>query len=225
MNKTALAGLFALGLLLPGCIKYYELSTTEFPQGDEITPQSVLTENYVRSIKIYNQFETVALFDILWLSSDVRTYFANRFCTKRGKDLESHKAIESRQLEETNHWVGFYVLSDIRTRNQTSLKEKNAAWTMHLTINDKIKLEPISITEVELEPEYLALFGHRFNNFKSIYLVKFPAYDLDGKPYITIPKPSLVLTVCGPKREGKAVWNKQTCSQTTAMNDEDFYWC
>lgn len=225
MNKLPIAGLFAATLLLPGCIKYYELSTTEFPQGNEIKQQTTLAENYIRSIKIYNQFETVALFDALWLSSDVRTYYAQRFSEKRGKDTESLKAIESRQLEETNHWIGFYVLSDIRARNQSSLKEKNAAWTMHLMVNDKIKLEPISIKEVELDPEYQALFGTRFTHFKSIYLVKFPAYDLDGKPYIAIPKPSLVLTMCGPQREGKAVWNKQSCSQTMVMNDhEDFYW-
>ncbi len=225
MNKTALAGLFALGLLLPGCIKYYELSTTEFPQGDIVTAQSVLADNYIRSVKIYKEFETMALFDFMWLAADVRTYYAERFCAKRGKDLESRKAIESRQLEETNHWIGFYVLADIRMKNQTSLKEKNAAWTMHLLVNDKIKLETLSIKEVELEPEYQVLFGTRFNNFKTVYLVKFPAYDLDGKPYITVPKPSLVLTICGPEQEGKAVWNKQSCSQTTAMNhNEDFYW-
>lgn len=224
MNKTALAGLFALGLLLPGCIKYYELSTTEFPQGQTITPQAVLTKNYLRTIRIYNEFETIAAFDMLWLSPEVRTYYANRFCNKRGKDTESLKAVESRQLEETNHWIGFYVLSDIRNRNHASLKEKNAAWTFHLTINDKITVEPLSIKEVELEPEYQALFGHRFNSFKSVYLIKFPAYGLDGKPYITTPKPSLVLHVAGPQKESKAVWNKTSCSQTNVLNDEDFYW-
>lgn len=224
MNRSAHA-LFLLAMLfLPGCIKYHELSTTEFPQGKVVEQQAVLATNYLRSIKLYNQFETIAGFDMLWLSSDVRSYFAQRFCAKRGKDAESFKAIESRQQEETNHWIGFYVLSDIRTRGHVSLKEKNAAWTMFLTIDKKTKVEPLSIKEVELEPEYQAIFGHRFNSFKSVYLVKFPAYGLDGKPYITTPKPSLTLTVCGLQREGSAVWNKQTCSKTTALNDEDFYW-
>jgi hypothetical protein len=144
---------------------------------------------------------------------------------KRGKDTEVLKAIESRQLEETNHWIGFYLLSDIRIRKHDSLKEKNAAWTFHLTIDDKVTLEPTSIKEVELEPEYQVLFNHRFNNFKTVYLVKFPAYGMESTPYITTPKPSLVLTVAGPVREGTAVWNKKSCSQTILVgNHDDFYW-
>jgi hypothetical protein len=211
-------------LLLPGCIKYYELSTTEFNQGKEVEQKSLLTQNFVRTIRLYDQFSTIALFDSLWLSPDVRTSYSKRFCDKRGKDEATLKAIENRQLEETNHWIGFYVLADIRTRHNTSLNEKNAAWTFYLTINDKIKVEPLSIKEVELEPEYQEIFGHRFNNFKTAYLVKFPAYGLDGKPYITTPKPTLSLHVCGPQREGTAVWNKSTCSQTMARRDDDFYW-
>lgn len=224
MNRPSYALFLLTMLVFPGCIKYYELSTTEFPQGNEVARQSVLAANYLRSIKLYDQFQTIACFDMLWLSSDVRSYFAQRFCSKRGKDAESFKAVESRQQEETNHWIGFYVLSDIRSRAHVSLKEKNAAWTMYLTIDKKNKVEPLSIKEVELEPEYQAIFGHRFNSFKSVYLVKFPAYGLDGKPYIKTPKPSLILTVCGLQREGSAVWNKQTCSKTTALKDEDFYW-
>lgn len=224
MNKWIHAGLFVLTLLLPGCVKYYELSTTEFNQGSEVTQKTLLTKNFVRSIKLYDQFETVASFDALWLSPDVRSSYAKRFCSKRGKDDATLQAIENRQLEETNHWVGFYVLADIRTKHNISLNEKNAAWTFYLTINDKIKVDPISIKEVELEPEYQEIFGHRFNNFKTAYLMKFPAYGLDNKPYITTPTPSLKLHACGPQREGYALWNRFSCSQTKAQRDEDFYW-
>ena len=224
MNRCIRAGLFALGLLLPGCIKYHELSKSEFPQGTLVEEQSALSQQYVRSVKLYDHFTTIALFDTLWLSPEVRTYFANRFCAKRGKDNETRKAIENRQLEETNHWIGFYVLADIRTKPQTSLNEKNAAWTFHLTINNKITVEPLSIKEMELEPEYQALFGHRFNNFKTIYLIKFPAYGLDAKQYINSDKPALSLAICGPRQEGKAQWNIGATPQITAMNDDDFYW-
>lgn len=224
MNIRLRAGIFALGLLLPGCMKYYELSTTEFPQGSLVEQKANLAQQYLRSIKLYDQFATVALFDSLWLSPDVRTYFAKRFCDKRGKDSETHKAIQNRQLEETNHWIGFYVLADIRTRNHTSLNEKNAAWTFYLTVNKTTKLEPISMKEAELEPEYLALFGRCFNNFKTTYLVKFPAYGLDGKPYINSANPELSLHVCGPAQEGIAQWNIGPTPQTIAVNNEDFYW-
>ncbi|MBM3886548.1 hypothetical protein FJ364_01345 [Candidatus Dependentiae bacterium] len=224
MNICSRTLLFALGLLLPGCIKYYELSKTEFPQGKVVKDQTQIAHQYMRSVKIYDEFRTVALFDLLWLSPEVRTYFTNRFCAKRGKDNETRKAIENRQLEETNHWIGFYVLSDIRTREHTSLNEKNAAWTFYLTINNTIKLEPLSIKETELEPEYQALFGSKFNSFKSVYLVKFSAYGLDGKPYITTTKPALSLSICGTHREGKAEWNIGTTHQTMVMNHEDFYW-
>lgn len=224
MNKTAFAGLFIAIFLLPGCIKYYELSTTEFPQGELIQAPSLLKKNYVRSAKIYNEFATVASFDALLLAPEVRTFFAERSCNKRGKDKETTKAIKSRQLEETNHWIGFYVLADIRTRNNTALKEKNAAWTLYLTIEDTVKLEPLSIKEVELEPEYQTVFGQLFNNFKNVYLVKFPAHSIDGKAYTGANKPKLKLTFAGPKHECSALWDTQSCSYKETGNDEDFYW-
>lgn len=225
MNRIALMGFCFTSLLLSGCVKYYELSTTEFPQGSSAPSQATLKKRFVRSLKLYNQFETIAAFDVLWLSPEVRSNYAQRFCAKRGKDADALKAIESRQIEETNHWIEFYILSDIRKRGHGSLKEKNAAWTVHLTINNKVTLESMSIKEVELEAEYQTIFGHLYNSFKNIYLVKFPAYGLDGKQYITTPHPTIKLTIAGPEREGSLVWDKASCTQKLEINnDEDFYW-
>jgi hypothetical protein len=43
------------------------------------------------------------------------------------------------------------------------------------------RINSISLKEVEIEPEYKFLFGHRFNLFKRIYLLKFPVTEFNFK--------------------------------------------
>ncbi|HEX4069233.1 MAG TPA: hypothetical protein VHX42_03990, partial [Candidatus Babeliales bacterium] len=52
------------------------------------------------------------------------------------------------------------------------------------TIDDK-NYSPIEIKSVELAPEYIHIFGKKYNIFKVPYLVKFDAKDINDNFLIT----------------------------------------
>ena len=90
-----------------------------------------------------------------------------------------------------------------------------------------VKLEPISIKEVDVEPEYQDFFGkHRFNLFKEAYLVKFPMQDLESKPYVQAG--DVVTMVFGSaQRDVRLVWDTSDLKKKNHgeyRKDEDFYW-
>lgn len=235
-------------LLFPSCIRYYKLSKSEFPQGVEHEDTRDITHNYVRSGRALDQFSTLAAFNALWLSNDTREAYVDVYSRRRGKDDAKHDAMLKRQLEENKHWVSFYILTDIRDATQYSMSDKNSTWTVYLEIERKkdlnkihcvtsaqelekahaptiIKLEPISIKEIDVEPEYQEFFGkHRFNLFKDSYLVKFPVSDLEGKPYVQ--KGDIVTMVFGSaQRDVRLVWDtSDTKKHGELRKDEDFYW-
>jgi len=67
-------------ILFPSCIKYYKLSKDEFPQGEDHKRYKELRAGNLRTVAIYDQFATKAIFDLLWLSDDVRNAYVNINC-------------------------------------------------------------------------------------------------------------------------------------------------
>ncbi len=221
--KPALLCLF--GLLLPGCIKYYELSKTEFPQGKPIRQQKYLRTTYMRDINLYKEFTTLALLDVLWLSPEVQKYYADRHSAKCGKNSAMRQALQNQHADDARNWISFYVLADVRTRGGVPLNDKKPPWTFYLTINNTTTIEPHSIKPVEeLDAEYQALFGTRANGFKTLYHLTFPAYELDTKPYLNMKKYKMTLTFAGPHHEGETTWESTQPPHSYKNNDEDFYW-
>jgi len=174
-------------LLFPSCIKYYELSETEFPQGKEKEINEKIIAENVKTQKILDQFLTIATFDVLYLSDDIRKLYTEIYCRKRGKDENFHVSMLRRQLEENRHWVSFYVLSYLPKLEDKAINDKDTDWTFFLEAKDGKKISPVSIKEVELSPEIKYFFGYRVSDFKTPFLVKFPAKDIisqkdeDGK--------------------------------------------
>lgn len=179
-NKRLMFIVFVILSLVPfsGCIKYYKLAKSEFPQGKDHADKRTVVANNVRTARIYHEFSTKAIFNTLWLSDETRSSYVDMFCEKRGKDEQTKEAMLRRQLEENKHWITFYVLADIRDRTHVSLTDSYPMWSMYLDVHGGEKVQPISIKEAEVNPEYQFIFGHRFNMFKRAYMVKFPATSL-----------------------------------------------
>jgi hypothetical protein len=170
-------------VMFSGCVPYHKLSKSEFPQGTNLETHYDITENFVRSERVLDVFTTLANFDALWLSDQTRIAYVDMHCKKRGKSIQAQETMLERQLEENRHWISFYVLADVRDVFNGAMNDKTPDWTPYLEIGDK-KLEPVSIKEIELEPEYINLFGSRLNSFKTAYLVSFQAQDQAGKFYL-----------------------------------------
>lgn len=228
--QTRILASVALGLLfLPSCIKYHETIPTEFPQGQEKKDNRIITANYVRSVRIYDQFVTRAIFDALWLSDEVRVAYAHLYCSRRGKSVDDTEAFITRQREENNHWTSFYVLADVRDRQGTSLSDKNAPWTFYLKVGD-FKAEALSVKEIDLEQEYQAFFASQFNSFKTAYLVKFPvcqALKANGNQL----SEAVELSIESASKTAQLTWQplnshsaRTQKEKQKVLRDEDFYW-
>lgn len=218
---------FCMGVTLvcfAGCIPYHKVVKSEFPQAADKKDQRVCVNNYLRTVPVYDQFKTLAIFDALWLSDEMRTAFVDLYGMRRGKDQAGREALLKRQLEENQHWVSFYLLADVRNKTHLSLHDKNAYWTVVLVTEKGVRIEPISVNEVELEPEYESLFAHRLNAFKTPYLVKFPASDLNGERYFTKGQ-RITLVISSPEKEVVMTWDKcDYKKQHELLKDEDLYW-
>lgn len=173
-NVMTKACLLVMLCFMTSCVKYYDLIKSEFPQGKDQPDYRVVASLYKRTATVYDEFQTKAAFNALWLSDELRTAYVNVYCNKRGLSNDEKEEMLKRQLEENKYWVSFYVLADIRSKTNSSLSDPNAMWTPYLKLGDFDTLVPESIKEVDLDPEFQLFFGKTFNLFKVAYLIKFP---------------------------------------------------
>jgi hypothetical protein len=201
------------------CLKYHQFLKKEVPQGKDKCDKREVAYNFLRSKRVYDEFRTQAIFHVLWLSDDVRTAYIDDYSSRRGKNRDSCEALLRRQLEENRRWMSFYVIADVRQRNNVLLSEKGSYWTMYVKTFSGEKIEPLSIKEIDLEPEYQSMFAHRFDPFKSTYLVRFPRCDGEegGEDF------SLVIS--SSKKAVSFEWDKKNNKKhSELLKDEDFYW-
>ena len=167
-------------LLLPGCGRFIDWGKSNFYQGEQVDNYRCDIKPYIRSVTIYDQFTTRAMFDALWLSDEVRLSYVDLHVSRQGKDEERKNSLLRRQLEENNHYLSFYVLS----LHEEKLGDPDSEWSMFLRVNDEF-YQPMEIKEIELPYEYQIFFGKLWNRFKVPYLVRFSANDADDVPLIT----------------------------------------
>jgi hypothetical protein len=190
MKMHRIAIMAVVLFLLPGCGRIVDWSTKTFNQAPSLHASIAAAQKYIRSVTSYDQLTTRARFDLLWLSDEVRTNYANLYALKFGKTEEQKKTFLRRQLEENNHFISFYVLS----LHDHPLGDTNSEWTLFLRIDDK-NYAPIEIKTVELSPEYTHIFGKKCNRFKVPYSVKFDAKDINDQLLIT-PETKKITLYC-----------------------------
>jgi hypothetical protein len=192
----------ALLVLLPSCGRIIDWGKRNFIQAPSLNADISQAQNYIRSITMYDQLTTCARFDALWLSDDVRMNYANLHALKFGKTEEQKKSFLRRQLEENNHFITFYVLSQY----EHTLGDVGSDWTLFLTIDDK-NYAPIEVKAIELAPEYMYIFGKRYNRFKVPYSVKFDAKDINDQFLITDETQKITLHCRSLKAEVIFIWD------------------
>lgn len=207
------------------CIKYHKVVKSEFPQGIEEQDCREITHNNVRSQKMYTEFKTEAVFDVLLLSDQTRTAFIQKFAQRRGKDRKAIQSLLEKEYEENADSISFYVLAEIKDNTNPALNEKNSYWTVALEASNGQRLEAESIQEIDIEPEYQIFFGYRFTPHKTVYLVKFPRESTD-KTTIINSHEKITLVIASPTKEFPLTWDpKDYKKHAELLSDKDFYWC
>ena len=133
-------------LFLPGCSKILQWGKDSFEQGEKVTDYTVVPREYIRSTIMYNQFKTQALFDVLWLSDEVRNAYVDTHIMRTGKSEEQKELLLRRELEENNHYITFYILS----LHSVSLIDLQPLWITSLKVDGEV-YQPIAIKSVDMD--------------------------------------------------------------------------
>jgi len=191
-----------LMVLLPGCsCRIVDWAQDAFYQGRDLNDFRTVPQQFLRYITVYDQFETLGMFDAIWLAPSVRAAYSRLYSCKRGKSMDHEKAFLRRQLEENNYFIDFYVLS----LYDRPLDTDDSAWTLFLEI-DCERYTPTEIKAIDLEPEYKFFFGKRMSKFKVPYRVRFNANDLDNVPLIDGNTQSVSLVLRSVEKEVMLTW-------------------
>lgn len=180
--KRAVEGYLIILILLcvPGCGKVVDWGKSNFYQGHEYDTYRAMTESYIKSVTLYDQLTTSAHFDVIWLSDQVRTAYADLHGARLAKSTELKDAFLRRQLEENDHFISFYALSIYEVK----LGIPESHWSLSLEVDGKT-YQPLEIKVVDLPYEYQVFFGTYFNRFKEPYQVRFSARDFEDNLIIT----------------------------------------
>ncbi|MDR3550625.1 MAG: hypothetical protein P4L31_04385 [Candidatus Babeliales bacterium] len=200
ITRTVLCAVMLCGL--SGCGKVVDWGIQTFDQGKDVERLFENGRAYVRSITIYDQFDTAGMFDALWLSDEVRSSYVASYGARRAKQDELQKTFLRRQLEENNHFITFYVLSPF----EFSLGEPQSDWQLFLKV-DGVTYYPLELKVADLELEYQSMFGKRYTRFKQPYAAKFAAKDLQDKLIITPQTDVIELCFRSSIKEASLVWH------------------
>lgn len=187
---------------LPACTRLVDWAQCNFYQGISLSDACGDPCLLVRSVTMYDQFETVGHFDALWLSDQVRTAYVDLYIRSLGKNEEQKNILLKRQLDENKHFIIFFVLCPY----EMPLGETHSIWNLFLEI-DGAHFDPIEIKMVELSPIYRSYFGKHYNRFKAAYQIKFDARDIQDNPLINHNTTQLMLHFRSAHKEGTLCWN------------------
>lgn len=188
---------------LPGCKRLIDWGYDTFYQGNSLHEDLCLVPYYLRSVRVYKELMTRAIFDVMWLSDDIRRLYVKLHVMRMGLSDDFYKTMLRRKLEDNNHYITFYVLS----LYDVPLDAKISKWSLFLRIGNK-DYQPVEIKKVELQPEYCTLFSSRCNRFKTPYEVKFHARDQRTDELIINPEANhMHLYFRSITHEAQVVWN------------------
>ncbi|HBS48138.1 TPA: hypothetical protein DEO28_03580 [Candidatus Dependentiae bacterium] len=222
-------------LFLSSCVKYYDVSKDEFPQGEKkAIDRDIVAEN-LKSQSVYDQFSTEAKFSILYMSDDMRELYTENYCWQNGKDENFKVAMMRRQFEENRVWKSFYIHAKIYDEDNRSLADKDSLWTFYLETEDGQRIAPVDRIEVDPIPsEIMSFFGDIYSSFRRTYLFKFPAKDTTGKLYVA-EGAKFKMVISSPDKQCAIEWQdkidkklfseKKKTKKTKSLGAyEDIYW-
>ncbi len=157
-----------------GCGRLVDLAKETVPQSAAYKQDKKIVKHYLKSIRLYDEFQMIAMFDALWLSDDIRTMHAQHYSLMRGATHDTTEAIR-RQLQANEKTITFYVLS-LRAH---PLHISNPSWIVYLDVDGHC-YQPQEIKFVELLPYYISLLEKSYSIHKQACEVKFSRIDEEG---------------------------------------------
>lgn len=155
-------------LFLSGCAgnRYMRWGTDVFFQSKRVENYRWLQDKYVRTVRVYDQLTTLALFDALWLSPEVRALYE--------QDISSCECKDGKQIDSKNQ-TAFYLLAALPHSDDALLTDITSPWRVYAEIDGKC-YEPALIKIVDLPYPYEVFFGkYYYSTARKIYYITFAA--------------------------------------------------
>jgi len=219
--------LVPLGFLcLSGFSKITDWGKENFKQTAQYAqPFVAAAQQFIRTVKIRNQFSVVATFDVMLMTDQMRMLYVEYYKKSHGLTKAQEASLRQRQLNENKYFISMYIVADqtdhIYINNKALftgeyqkspalLGNKDSMWHVHMIIAGK-EYWPESIRVVDLPTEYSQCFGLASNQFSTAYLVRFSAVD-DHNNYIVSPdsKSTIVLQFTSSLYQADMAWKQMT---------------
>lgn len=172
--------LCALGLvfILTGCVGYHNIVPPEFPQHEHKSKGWAEAKEYaeknLKTVKVYDELQTIALFDFMRYSDEMALASANIKSDRKGVGKNTRRQILLHNLAANQAEFKFLVQADVRQSVQRSLDKKNSPWTFWLETVDGKKTRPTSIKKISHTDITKQFFGDQFSRLKQLYQIIFP---------------------------------------------------
>ncbi len=174
-------------VLLSGCCSQYLRWGNEVAnQGRSLDKYNEVAEKYIRSVRLYDQFITLGIFDAIWLSDEALQAYVDSYGEKRCIEYEKYSTMLADQLTVNESFITFYLLAYYGGQDLKTMDADDSFWELQLQINGHC-YTPVEIKSFEMPLEYRTFFGIRYNLFKTAYKVRFNAKNAYGAPILQWP--------------------------------------
>lgn len=216
----------------PGCRRYYEWGKKFFIQVDKRSIELCHARSYHGSVHIYHGFETVGMFDILWISDEVSDWYYDQIQKRYALSDEALDAIKKDDEHNRTNFVTFYLLmtepNDVTFFPQVGV-DVTSEWSTVLGVNgDEYRAQEVK--EVDLVPEYKELFCEYQSpyqlieeshiRYRNIHRVRFNRYDEDKQDLLADGN-DLKFILRSTRYEIVFAWNPETCKWVITHKPRD----
>ncbi len=103
------AVLYVLLLILPGCGRLVDWGRDSFYQGCDTDYNLHHARDYIRSVTVLNELQTVGMFDALWLNDEVIKLYVNAYAQRNCLSEKAHDDMRSVNLAKNDTCYSFYI--------------------------------------------------------------------------------------------------------------------
>lgn len=210
-------------VLLTGCNKIIDWGKANFKQAAKYGQDFVKrAKPYLRSTIVYKQFTTIARFDTLFLTDQVRTLYVDYHKVSHGLAAEQESVMRKRLMHENKLYVSFYVVASQKEHSYATNKalftgsyqkesdilgSKDASFNVYMKVGSA-QYYPESIKVVDLPLEYKNIFSDVLDQFSTVYLVRFAMQNSQGHAiFEPMKKYNVALKFTSAVYQVESVWN------------------
>ncbi|MCK4499458.1 hypothetical protein KAU11_03110, partial [Candidatus Babeliales bacterium] len=159
-----------------------EFIPSEIPQSKwskEMAPPKDAAKKWVKVAKFYDEFITIAIFDVLKYCDEVVVLESATTSARDG--LSTVQAIDTARgkVNSNQRQLDFYMLADVRNDEGAALGKDKSAWRFWLELYDGSIIRPSAIRTPSWTPALKRLFGSCCSNFKELHKLEFPLCGSD----------------------------------------------